>query len=553
MNYKDIILEKNGPSGRMFNEKYVKSNYVEIYDEVIQYCEKNLNDLSFKEKVYHYVNDINYKILCANPNCNNEVNFKNSTLGYYKHCSIGCISSNPEVKNIKEIKSIEKFGTKTPAESEIIKNKMIKTNNERYGSNSPMQNDEIRKKSINTLMKNYGVDNPNKSEELVKKRIASFKKSDHKINYLKTMLDRYGVKYPYQVSEFLEKSRITFLKNHGVEYPYQDLDIMKKTIDKKMKTWMDKILLNNSDIINIDYNNREYIIKCDCNKDHNFIISFSLLKSRRQYASHLCTVCFPEYFNQTSMLEQDLINFIKDNYDDEIITNSKKIIKPFELDIYLPKLKKAFEFNGLHWHSDKYKNNNYHFNKNELCYKKNIKLIQIYEDDWNYMRDVVKSMILNEINKKIYISKNFEIKEIIDVDLIIDFMNNNSLTHNYYNDKLSIGLFYDNILIHLLMIEKNNENYDIVGFYSKNYTNIKNGYEILFNYFIEKYNPSYIDSIIEKNWYDDIYFDLGFEIESIIDPDFKFIINNKRKSNGDDNNKKIYDSGKIKLIWKKDI
>ena len=43
----------------------------------------------------------------------------------------------------------------------------------------------------------------------------------------------------------------------------------------------------------------------------------------------------------------------------EVSTN-KKIINPYELDIYLPDSKLAFEFNGLYWHSESQKGKNYH-------------------------------------------------------------------------------------------------------------------------------------------------------------------------------------------------
>ena len=93
MNNIEIIKKENGPSGRMYVEKYVRNNYSEIYEDIINYCNiNNLTDLPFKEKVYHYVNDIKHHIYCENPNCNNLVKFKNSTIGYYKYCSIACIS-----------------------------------------------------------------------------------------------------------------------------------------------------------------------------------------------------------------------------------------------------------------------------------------------------------------------------------------------------------------------------------------------------------------------------------------------------------------------------
>jgi very-short-patch-repair endonuclease len=66
---------------------------------------------------------------------------------------------------------------------------------------------------------------------------------------------------------------------------------------------------------------------------------------------------------------------------DQIIENSRKIIQPYELDIYIPKKKIAIEFNGLYWHSSERKEKDYHYQKYKKCKEKGIKLIQIFEDD----------------------------------------------------------------------------------------------------------------------------------------------------------------------------
>jgi len=57
-----------------------------------------------------------------------------------------------------------------------------------------------------------------------------------------------------------------------------------------------------------------------------------------------------------------VLDFIKKNYNGNIISNSQSIISK-ELDIYLPDLKLAFEYNGLFWHSENYKERKYHLNK----------------------------------------------------------------------------------------------------------------------------------------------------------------------------------------------
>lgn len=60
-----------------------------------------------------------------------------------------------------------------------------------------------------------------------------------------------------------------------------------------------------------------------------------------------------------------------------------------ELDIYLPEAKFAIEFNGLYWHSEKFKSATYHQDKFDACSKLGITLYQVWEDDWKFKREVV--------------------------------------------------------------------------------------------------------------------------------------------------------------------
>ena len=74
----------------------------------------------------------------------------------------------------------------------------------------------------------------------------------------------------------------------------------------------------------------------------------------------LCTICYPIDL-LISIKEENLYEFIKSIYFGEIVQSYR--INRQEIDIYLPKLKIGFEFNGLYWHSDLYKDKNYHLNK----------------------------------------------------------------------------------------------------------------------------------------------------------------------------------------------
>ena len=61
---------------------------------------------------------------------------------------------------------------------------------------------------------------------------------------------------------------------------------------------------------------------------------------------------------------------------DRVLLNNKR-----EIDFYVPKKRIAIEFNGLYWHSDKFKEKNYHLNKSKELEEKGIRLIHIFEDE----------------------------------------------------------------------------------------------------------------------------------------------------------------------------
>lgn len=73
----------------------------------------------------------------------------------------------------------------------------------------------------------------------------------------------------------------------------------------------------------------------------------------------------------------------------EVVENSRKVIAPYELDIYIPELNIAIEFNGDYWHSDEFllsthgmTSDEYHDMKYNLCKDEGIELYYVWESDW---------------------------------------------------------------------------------------------------------------------------------------------------------------------------
>lgn len=128
-----------------------------------------------------------------------------------------------------------------------------------------------------------------------------------------------------------------------------------------------------------------------------------------------CLNCVP-IGHPTSTGENELFDFIKSIYNGNVIKNDYITIKPKELDIYLPDLKLAFEFDGTFWHADQrfYKPDSivgrkgvlakdiweYDNNKIEICKEIGITLTRINEYDWKNNNEKVKEQIKQLIGIK---------------------------------------------------------------------------------------------------------------------------------------------------------
>jgi len=83
--------------------------------------------------------------------------------------------------------------------------------------------------------------------------------------------------------------------------------------------------------------------------------------------------------------------------------NRSQIFNPetgngFELDIFMPDLNKAVEYNGIYWHKEKKNRVNNDLLKQQLCKEKDINLLTIWENKWKTKKNICK----NEIKKFLF-------------------------------------------------------------------------------------------------------------------------------------------------------
>lgn len=132
--------------------------------------------------------------------------------------------------------------------------------------------------------------------------------------------------------------------SESVQALMNDYEFLKSHYyDKKLQ----KLQNLNNNIIDFDGNLFTY--KCpDCNEITK--ITTQYIFRRLKHNVNLCFKCVPK--NGTSVQEKEVLSYIREFYTDNIIENDKTILNGKELDIVLPDIKIAFEFDGTYWHMD---------------------------------------------------------------------------------------------------------------------------------------------------------------------------------------------------------
>lgn len=549
--YLEYLLKADSNSVR---ETWVEKKLPNLYKF---FSDKEGNSLS--EKVYLFKNN---KVVCKI--CKSDVKFLSYKRGYREYCSKKCSNSDKELikqKNINyKINNIEKYGVDNPSKLEIIKDKIIE-------SKSKLDYSKINIKIKNTCIKNFGVDNPSKSDVIKEKKKNTcirnfgvdnpFQSEDIKDKIKEALINKYGVNHPLKSDKVKNNIKQTCLGKYGVDNPMKS-EIIRMNFKKTcFNNWgfehfkSSPLYKNNEKVkhinkLNLFHNennmpfvnnliNLDYKMSCSkCNTD--FFISANAYNIRKKQEIEICINCNPVLHNR-SLGEISLYNFIKDNYDKEIVQGFRLNNK--EIDIFLPDLKIGFEFNGVYWHSEFKKNNDYHYDKFKMFEDNNILLIQIWEDDWIYKKDLIKSKILNslKISNSIY-ARKCVIKKVNSNDSKI-FLNDNHL-QGWCISKIRYGLYYNDKLVSLMTFGSKRRNlgskieektYELLRFCNKLNTSVIGGASKLLKYFKDNNNINEIISY-SKNDYSNgsLYKKLGFNLESHTKYNYYWVVNGIREN-----------------------
>jgi G:T-mismatch repair DNA endonuclease (very short patch repair protein) len=278
------------------------------------------------------------------------------------HKKHGCPKCGNESRKLTWV---ENYGVDHPWKNTKQRQKIAETNIERYGAANPFASPTIQQKIKASHLNTLGVDNPGKSSEVVARR-------SH------TMMERYGVEHFTQSEVARDRIKTTNLLNHsGVHNTQQHIDVDSLE------------LLNTPEWLIEQHHNQQKTL----NEISNMVgVDPTTVGNRfRDFGLEVL------YF-QHSVGERELGNALE-QHGITIVRNDRTTIPPYELDIVIPDIQLAIEYNGEYWHTQP-KAMQRDINKSVMCENINILLITVWEQHWLDSQQTVLHNILKIIRDR---------------------------------------------------------------------------------------------------------------------------------------------------------
>lgn len=353
------------------------------------------------------------------------------------------------------------------------KERKKQTNLLKYGNACSLHGTTLEAKKVNskktkTYLTKYGVSHPSKAEAIKEKK-------------RQTCLQNYNVDNPSKSETIKEKKRQTFVKNYGVEHAFY-LQEHKKHLEAKtikesgqrFQVWYDELPYPKPSISSF-YN----------------------------WSRDLCVISLSDLQRQLDAWEQK--KSALECYSETLFESSHYNKKPFQLiDCgFRPDFKLSEHLfvnaDGLYWHSEHRKENNYHFNMRNQFEENGIRLMQFYENEIYQSPIIVKSMVqhackqtINKIGARSCSIHNIEQK------IAAKFLKENHLMSSISSKHL--GLFYKEKLVSVLSYKSRKNIIKIERFCSQVHTQVNGGFSKLLKHLETNCLHPHITEI--HNWVD---------------------------------------------------
>lgn len=536
--YKETLkqLVETTPISSISSKIKLSQKYKDIYNWILQQTSFLPQDVKLTERIYCILNDITQPVTCKV--CDKPLNFKSFTEGYGKYCSTKCACKDPEYIKKREETNLKKYGSKSFLGTETCLNKTKQTLKQKYGVDNIQKVPEIRKKTQQTNLKKYGSKSP-LGNEVIYHRAS--------IRARESIINKYGVDNTAKVESIKQKisqahksettkqkKKETLKRRYGVNaVNVSQIPAIKNKIRKTMRNMFG------------GWKGQEQILHIDKYHDANFwqknfiddegyldvrtCSTFFGISYQTVYAQAKRLNLDFKVRRQISFEEREVLAFIQELRPDlEIRLNTRDVISPLEIDIYIPDLKLGIEYDGLYWHSvgkQPYDNlSEYDYQRDRLkrkfteAHNRDILLLDIYDLEWH---DEIKGKIWKSIIKyKLGLATRIHARDCkvveLDSDTTTNFLIHNHLQGPVIGASVRLGLIWEDEVVAVMTFGKSRyteHEWELYRFANKINLTVVGGMSKLFTYFIDHYEPTSVISYANKRWSKgDVYKKLGFKI-----------------------------------------
>jgi len=494
---KHLIEDDKVVSMRCREDYLFNNGLIHLLEAIEAYAHKDCE--TFFEKIYCVKNKIDHRPKCKRCHKNNvsfgyNVNEGKNT--YLTYCSKECSdNSYDRIQKSKE-RVVEKYGVDNVSKAESVRQKISNNIKKAYQVNG----DDILSKREQTNQILYGANHWNASEEgreyLRNKQNNEVDLDRARERRKNTLMECYGVSHHSLIGK--DNDVMTYLYDYN--WLYDQYVTQQKTLTEISK-----------ELGGIRYSWVQERLKSFDIEPRNNTDSYSLA-------------------------EQEIYDFLVESGVSDLERGTRSLIPPYEVDIYSPSHMIAIEYNGLYWHSDKFKDNHYHKMKYEKCRKQGVQLITIFEDEWNEKHDIIKNTLLYKFGldqrEKVF-ARKCKIG-MIDTETYRRFLERNHIL-GLTNSSIRFGLFYNETLIGVMGFSKSTQqkasDYDFILERYATSVNAVGGFTKLLSWFCSNYEWETIETFADKRWSDgSLYEKAGFHHKKNISPDYSYVKGDQRIS-----------------------
>ena len=253
---------------------------------------------------------------------------------------------------------------------------------------------------------------------------------------------------------------------------------------------------------------------------------------QQMWPDHLrgCVGCSSCSNSGTSEAESSIFEYVQSLAPSSQQGVRGKLSNPkLELDIYIPELNLAVEYNGLYWHNEEHKGKAYHADKTMFCREQGIRLVHVWEDDWLERPEIV-SRTLGILLGTSQIPKIPARKTVVRP---IAFAEAGEFLDTFHiqgstSASIYIGTFFKEELVGVTTFKRRKDGSLELSRYATS-KNVQGGHSKVVSYLEKNYEYTHLVTFADLSYSDgNLYRITGWTEDGMLPPDYTYVVGNRR-------------------------